>query len=73
MPSLCGRWIAPGLPPAPLGLNAPAMLAASPLWYARTPGVAATGPYNAHFAADIGIALTAATVGLLAAVEVADA
>ena len=73
MAPLRGRRIALDLLPALLGLNAPAMLAAGPLWYAHTPGVVATGPYNAHFAVDIGTALTAATVGLLAPIVVADA
>lgn len=51
--------------PALLGVNALIMLAAGPFWYATTPGVPQTGPYNGHFVADIGIAFAAASVSLL--------
>ena len=59
------RRIAPYILPVLFGLNALAMLAAGPLWYAHTPGVTETGPYNPHFVADIGVAFAAAAVGLL--------
>ena len=36
-----------------------AMLIGGPLWYEHTPGVAMTGPYNAHFVLDIGFAFLA--------------
>jgi len=48
-----------------VGLNGLAMLVAGPLWYATTPGVDQTGPYNGHFISDIGIAFAAAAVSLL--------
>ncbi len=35
------------------------MLLSGPLWYALTPGVRMTGPYNAHFVLDIGFAFLA--------------
>jgi AhpD family alkylhydroperoxidase len=63
--SLAPRHLGPLLLPALLGVNALIMLLAGPSWYAHTPGVAATGPYNAHFVADIGLAFAAATVSLL--------
>lgn len=40
------------------------MLLDGPLWYARVPGAAETGPFNAHFVADIAIAFLAAGLGL---------
>lgn len=43
-----------------------AMLLFGPLWYAQTPGVMMTGPYNAHFVLDIGFAFLAS--GLVLAV-----
>ncbi|TXL81955.1 hypothetical protein FHP25_02490 [Vineibacter terrae] len=73
MPPPPGRRVAPCLLPALPGLNAPAMLAAGLLWYAHMPVVVVTGPYDAHFVAGMGIALTAAMLGLPAAMEVADA
>lgn len=42
------------------------MLFHGPLWYAITPGVMMTGPYNAHFVLDIGFAFL--TSGLVLAV-----
>ena len=57
--------IAPLILPVLFALNALAMLIAGPLWYANTPGVTATGPYNAHFVADIGVAFAAVTASLL--------
>ncbi len=46
--------------------NAIAMIAFPRLWYGTTPGVTMTGPYNAHFIADIGLAFAASGAGLLA-------
>jgi hypothetical protein len=34
-------------------------------WYMRTPGVAATGPFNAHLVADVGAAFIAAGLAQL--------
>ncbi len=42
------------------------MLIAGERWYLNTPGVAATGPYNPHFVADVGVAFIAAGLALLA-------
>jgi hypothetical protein len=42
------------------------MLMAGQRWYLNTTGVAATGPYNAHFVADVGAAFIAAGLALLA-------
>ncbi|HJQ55809.1 MAG TPA: carboxymuconolactone decarboxylase family protein [Vineibacter sp.] len=64
-PTPATRRLGPYILPALLGANALAMLVAGPQWYAHTPGVADTGPYNGHFVADIGIAFAAATVSLL--------
>jgi hypothetical protein len=36
--------------------NGAVVLAAPDWWYASTPGVADTGPYNSHFVLDVGIA-----------------
>jgi peptidoglycan/LPS O-acetylase OafA/YrhL len=36
-------------------------------WYGRIPGVPETGPYNAHFVEDIGIAFLVAGLALVAA------
>jgi hypothetical protein len=46
--------------------NGVLMLADGPRWYAMTPGVTHTGPYNPHFVADIGAAFLAAGVALIA-------
>jgi hypothetical protein len=59
------RWIA-GIIAALTGLNGAAMLADGRGWYARTPGVVDTGPFNPHFVADIGAAFLAASLGLAA-------
>lgn len=48
------------------GANGVAMLADGARWYAATPGVTHTGPFNPHFVADIGAAFLAAGLGLLA-------
>ena len=42
------------------------MLATPPLWYDSVPGLAHTGPFNAHFVSDIGVAYLVASVALLA-------
>lgn len=42
------------------------MLAAPPLWYDSVPGLAHTGPFNAHFVSDIGVAYLVASIALLA-------
>ena len=39
-----------------LAANGFVMLGAPAAWYAAVPGVAATGPFNAHFIRDIGVA-----------------
>jgi hypothetical protein len=39
-----------------LAANGLIMLAAPAEWYAMVPGVAGTGPFNAHFVRDIGVA-----------------
>src|SRR6476619_8027266 len=39
-----------------LAANGLVMLGAPAAWYAAVPGVAATGPFNAHFIRDIGVA-----------------
>jgi hypothetical protein len=47
-----------------LGANALAMLIAPLAWYAAVPGVAAAGPFNPHFVADIGMAYLVVTGAL---------
>lgn len=46
--------------------NGAFMLAAPPLWYDSVPGLAHTGPFNAHFVSDIGVAYLVASLGLIA-------
>jgi len=46
--------------------NGAFMLAAPPLWYDSVPGLAHTGPFNAHFVSDIGVAYLVASLALLA-------
>jgi hypothetical protein len=46
-------------------LNGALMLIRPSWWYASVPGVAHTGPFNAHFVLDIGIASIVAGAGLL--------
>ena len=46
--------------------NGVLMLAAGRQWYAQTPGVAETGPFNPHFVADVGAAYLVAALSLLA-------
>ncbi|MFO1238245.1 MAG: hypothetical protein U1F24_14755 [Alphaproteobacteria bacterium] len=48
------------------GLNAAAMIAAPGDWYAATPGVPLTGPFNPHFVVDIGFAFLVAAAGFAA-------
>lgn len=47
-------------------LNGLDMLFDGEAWYGRVPGVPDTGPYNAHFVQDIGLAFIAAGLGLAA-------
>lgn len=42
------------------------MLAAPPVWYDSVPGLAHTGPFNAHFVSDIGVAYLVASLALIA-------
>jgi hypothetical protein len=42
------------------------MLTDGQRWFGITPGAASTGPFNAHFVADVGVAFIAAGLGLLA-------
>jgi AhpD family alkylhydroperoxidase len=51
-----------------LFMNGVAMMGAPLSWYGFIPGVAATGPFNAHFVFDIGAAYVAAAVSLALAV-----
>ncbi len=46
--------------------NGAFMLAAPPLWYDSVPGLAHTGPFNAHFVSDIGVAYLVASLALVA-------
>ncbi|MFP3943348.1 MAG: hypothetical protein ACLFWF_05630 [Alphaproteobacteria bacterium] len=46
-------------------LNGGFMLAAPLRWYEGVPGVEHTGPFNAHFVLDIGLASIVAGLGLL--------
>ncbi|MEQ1493311.1 MAG: hypothetical protein ABL932_22465 [Terricaulis sp.] len=45
--------------------NGAFMLAAPPLWYDGVPGLAHTGPFNAHFVSDIGVAYLVANIALI--------
>jgi hypothetical protein len=58
------RFLATGLAIF-LGANALWMLAMPMHWYAYIPGVAATGPANAHLIRDVGCAYLAAALALL--------
>jgi AhpD family alkylhydroperoxidase len=51
-----------------LVINGVAMMGAPLPWYGFVPGVAATGPFNAHFVSDVGAAYVAAAVSLAFAV-----
>jgi hypothetical protein len=46
-----------------LALNGLDMLAGPQAWYQAIPGVAETGPFNAHFVRDVGCAYLAAALG----------
>lgn len=48
-----------------LAANGAIMLAAPAAWYAAVPGVPATGPFNAHFVRDIGVAYLVAGMALI--------
>lgn len=50
---------------AMVAANGLAMLIAGQTWFERLPGVAATGPYNGHLVADVGVAFLAAAVSVL--------
>lgn len=45
--------------------NGLAMLAAPAAWHAAVPGVAASGPFNAHFVRDIGLIFLAGGAALM--------
>jgi hypothetical protein len=47
-----------------LAANGVIMLAVPAAWYAAVPGVSATGPFNAHFVRDIGVAYLVAGMAL---------
>ena len=47
-----------------LAANGLIMLAVPAAWYAAVPGVPATGPFNAHFVRDIGVAYLVTGVAL---------
>jgi hypothetical protein len=70
--SMIQRSLAGGLG-ALLGANGLAMLLFPLAWYGAVPGVTSTGPFNAHFVADIGAAylVTAAALAWFAAEPVA--
>jgi hypothetical protein len=59
------RRIAAGLLGALYTLDGLYMLTAGQRWYLNTAGVAATGPYNAHFVKDVGAAFVATGLALL--------
>lgn len=42
------------------------MLVDGERWYISTPGVVATGPFNSHLVADVGVAFVAAGLALMA-------
>ncbi len=50
------RGLIAGIVGIGLAANGLVMLGVPAAWYAAVPGVAATGPFNAHFIRDIGIA-----------------
>lgn len=48
-------------------LNAAAMVVVPETWYAATPGVSHTGPFNPHFVRDIGFTFAAMTAAYVIA------
>ena len=60
------KKIAAGLIGALSAINGLSMLAAAERWYEQTPGVSDTGPFNAHFVADIGAAYLIGGAALMA-------
>jgi len=60
------RRITAGLLGGLHAFNGVFMLLDGQRWYRITPGVASTGPFNAHFVADVGVAFIAAGLALLA-------
>jgi hypothetical protein len=60
------RRIAAGLLGGLHAFNGLFMLIDGQRWFRITPGAASTGPFNAHFVADVGVAFIAAGLGLLA-------
>ena len=60
------RRIAAGLLGTVSAGNGLYMLLDGERWFTLTPGAASTGPFNAHFVADVGVAFIAAGLGLLA-------
>ncbi len=50
--------------PLLLTVNAVAMLVAGRWWYSAVPGVMATGPFNLHFVADVGVAFLASALAI---------
>ena len=61
------RWIAGAIALLTIA-NGAYMLIDGPGWYQRAPGASDTGPYNAHFVWDIGVAFCVAGIGLAARV-----
>jgi hypothetical protein len=59
------RRMAAGLLGGLHAFNGLFMLVDGQRWYRVTPGAASTGPFNAHFVADVGVAFIAAGFGLL--------
>lgn len=59
------QWIAAALGALAV-INGAAMLIDGRGWYEAVPGVVGSGPFNAHFVADIGAAFVAAGLGLAA-------
>ena len=60
------KRIVAGVLGAMSAINGVLMLADGARWYAMTPGVTHTGPFNPHFVADIGAAFLAAGAALIA-------
>jgi hypothetical protein len=60
------RRIAAGLLGALNACSGFFMLTDGQRWFSITPGALSTGPFNAHFVEDVGVAFIAAGLGLLA-------